>query len=242
MRVAVIFMLIAASAVSIGCRGRGSRGGRVVPTTTTTDDDGRPSSSGSGSLTNGEVCDGVMTAVCEWEIRCGAWSGTMSDCFTTRRYECCSGESCTWAAQGDAEQLRACEATIRGDSCEGFVSGPCEDLFGSGPDVDDPMTADAGRSDDSTLYGYCSSDSSCGPASEACFYVYGADTYDTTYMCTRRCDGEFDTTTCGTGAQCVEQPYDNPAVCMKQCTGDTDCPLELRCRALTSRPYSVCAP
>jgi len=51
----------------------------------------------------------------------------------------------------------------------------------------------------------------------------------------------IDRATCGSGAHCVSQPYDNPALCMQACSGDTDCPRELRCRTLASG-RRACAP
>ena len=223
-------------AALVACNSSRSRGARLGGG----GDDGR--TGGGGILTNGDVCDQITPAACDYQIRCGYWEGTEADCVATTRYDCCSGDSCDWSATGDSAQVDACESAMRGLSCDSpVVPSACEDLFGSGPGDgggDGTITLSDGGT--SGLYGYCSYDGECPAEAEGCFLAYGPED-DASYFCTRRCDGDSDTTTCGSSAHCVSQPYDNPALCMQACSGDTDCSRELRCRTLASG-RRACAP
>jgi hypothetical protein len=90
-------------------------------------------------LTEQQVCDQLVPAVCEYRIRCGTWASTQSDCELVEGQECCSGDFCDLSAGNTQEELRLCAAGIRGSVCtaEGpTISPACPSRIGGSDAVD----------------------------------------------------------------------------------------------------------
>jgi hypothetical protein len=166
-------------------------------------------------------------------------------------FECCEGEACDWPAAATSQQTDACAAAWSGKACDAYwpPGTACDGLLSDEPPADQREEEEeevrgggeggeegpGGSSDRDSreaglgAYAICFSDEQCSSSEEGCFDLR----YDrnAASVCTSRCNGRDDTTTCGSSGVCVPQ-YEAAAVCLERCHGDTDCPRELRCREL----------
>ena len=71
--------------------------------------------------TEQRVCDRLVPALCEYQIRCGLFASTQSDCELVEGRECCSGDFCDELSTTSYDDLSVCAAAIRGSTCG---SGP----------------------------------------------------------------------------------------------------------------------